>query len=245
MQEAISGRRGTARGRSGPRALTVRLLSYPLGPETPPAGDDLPVVVEAVASISEGAPCNIQRLTLSNHIGTHFDAPWHFNPDGLRVTDLGLSWFSYARPCLLDVPKNDGELIGFDDLERQAGAIGDADAIFIRTGFAAATRSREPRRYSTQAPGFAADAAAFFMALPALRAVGLDSISATAPMHQDEGIGFHRRMLGSTASDRFILLIEDMLLADDLTSEDLAEGVFMAPLLLDGLDGAPVTVVAW
>jgi arylformamidase len=223
----------------------MRFLSHPLGAATPPVGDEAPVLVEPVSLIAQGATFNVHRLTLINHIGTHFDAPWHVNPHGARVTDLDPSWFSYAAPHLLDVPKGDDELIAAADLTPHAAALAGADAIFVRTGYAEAVRASDPRRYGSRSPGFAADAAEVLLALPQLRAVGLDAISATAPGHVEEGIAFHRAMLGQRADDRFVLLVEDMLLASDLTAADLARGAFMAPLLLDGLDGAPTTVVAW
>lgn len=45
---------------------------------------------ERVLKISEGAVCNLTRMTLSVHNGTHLDAPYHFYEDGKTVEQLEL-----------------------------------------------------------------------------------------------------------------------------------------------------------
>src|SRR5438128_2525176 len=39
---------------------------------------DPPVRIELAQAIAEGAPCNVTRLDMGAHTGTHIDAPVHF-----------------------------------------------------------------------------------------------------------------------------------------------------------------------
>lgn len=54
---------------------------------------DPPIHIESLSRISEGAACNMLRLSCANHILTHLDAPLHFFPQGLALDDLPLRRF--------------------------------------------------------------------------------------------------------------------------------------------------------
>ena len=71
----------------------------------------------------------------------------------------------------------------------------------------------------------------------------MDFISAACQKYVDEGIEFHRIVLGRRAEDRYIFLIEDARIDADLTPADLGT-VIMAPFLLEGQDGGQVTMLA-
>jgi kynurenine formamidase len=220
-----------------------RLLSHPVGPATPRFGDDPAPVFTPVSLIENGDVGNWHLVTTLNHMGTHVDAPWHFNPHGLRITGLDMSWWSYDRPVLIDVPCDDGAQIGPADLEPHRPAAGEADMLIVRTGFGRARG--DASRYGRTNPSFLPEAADWLLSLPGLRALAIDCPSVACPLHPADGVAFHRAMLGRQATDRFVLLVEDVRLDADLTQDDLSRGIFMAPWLLDGLDAAPVTMVAW
>lgn len=46
---------------------------------------DCPTELIATARMADGASCNVGRLALSLHNGTHLDAPYHYDPDGTTV----------------------------------------------------------------------------------------------------------------------------------------------------------------
>ena len=46
--------------------------------------------IQRVSSIADGDSCNVSRLELSSHTGTHVDAPYHFIQQGLTVDRLPL-----------------------------------------------------------------------------------------------------------------------------------------------------------
>lgn len=45
---------------------------------------------------------NIDTLTMSEHIGTHIDAPLHFSPDGRSVSEIPIGEL-VARLCVIDI----------------------------------------------------------------------------------------------------------------------------------------------
>lgn len=48
---------------------------------------------EAVLRIEDGAVCNLTKVSLCAHNGTHVDAPWHFCRDGKTVEQISLDKF--------------------------------------------------------------------------------------------------------------------------------------------------------
>jgi arylformamidase len=53
-------------------------ISVPIEPDTPIFAGDPRFKMELAASIAAGAVCNLTRLELGAHTGTHLDAPRHF-----------------------------------------------------------------------------------------------------------------------------------------------------------------------
>lgn len=221
----------------------MRLLSYSLGPETPTFLDNPPVTVRQVSSLAEGGVANWFEITTINHNGTHVDAPWHYWQEGPHLTDLPLDAFVFTRPLLLDLPKDDGELITAADLAPHGDAFAQSDLLLVRTGFAR-HRTSDPARYGRRAPGFHPSAADILLAPSStLRAIGMDIPSASSPLHLDEGNAFHREVLGTSGRGRYLLLIEDVRLDPDLAQADLGR-VLLVPLFLQDLDAAPCTILA-
>ena len=224
----------------------MRLLSYELTPGTPTYMDNPPVQLEQVASIADGDIANWFSLQTINHNGTHVDAPWHFDPHGMRLDQLAPRSFFFTAARVIDVPKDADELITADDLSPSQDAIAGSDLLLLRTGFGGRYRDDPARGYGTRGPGFAESAGAYLRGFPSLRAVGMDIISAGAPAHPGEGKAFHQMALGQTspaeAANPFVLLIEDCRLDDDLSDRDLSL-VITSPLIIKPSDGAPVTVL--
>jgi arylformamidase len=159
------------------------LLSYPLGVDTPTYGDNPPVKVTPVSRIAIGGVANWVTLETINHNGTHLDAPYHFNEQGKRLTDLDINELIFTRTVILDLDKNDGELITKNDLAAHAQTIDQADLLLIRTGWANKYRDSDPERYGKAAPGFAASAGHYLMQEQApVRAIAMDFPSAASPV---------------------------------------------------------------
>ena len=221
----------------------MRLLSFPLGPESPTFLDNPPVVFREVSAISKDGVANWFEFTTINHNGTHVDLPFHYWDQGPRVTDLSIDDYIFNRPLLIDVPKGDGELIHGVDLAPYADRFAAADLLLLRTGYGQ-YRSTDRERFGRRAPGFHPDCADVLLAPSSrLRAVAFDFASASSPVHMDEGNAFHREVLGTTGRGRYLLIIEDARIDPDLTQADVRR-VFVVPLFLTGADAAPCTLIA-
>jgi kynurenine formamidase len=168
------------------------------------------------------------------------DAPRHFCSDGRDITDYDLSELVYSRPLVLDVPLADCDLIEPRHLESAlAPAAMDTDLILLRSGFG---RLRaDERRYVDRSPGFGPAAAEFLMErFPQLRALAVDFMSISSPVHESAGAEAHRIFLGCTDyRSRPILLVEDALLPDNIPR---LLRVFVIPWMFEGLDSAPCTM---
>lgn len=225
-----------------------RLLSYPLGSNTPTYGANPPVHMTVLADIASGDVANWLEFTTINHNGTHIDAPYHFNPNGKRLTDLDIDELCFSAPRLIDLPKGDGELIAATDLQPYEAVLNEADLLLVRTGWAHKHRAEDPKRFGQQAPGFDSSAGHYLLNETSVRAVAMDIPSATSPVAghaNEEGIKFHRIVLrtGRDSGERYILLVEDVRLEPDLGPDDLKR-VLVVPLWLQDADAAPVTILA-
>jgi kynurenine formamidase len=222
----------------------VRLLSYPLGPMSAAFPGTSTPVFQETSRIERGDHSNWITFTTHNHASTHVDGPWHFNPQGRRITELDPAEFVFDAPRLIDVPRSDDELIGAAELEPHLTAIRDSDLLLVRTGYAARWRATDLERYRAHSPGFHRSAGELLLReAPRLRAVAMDLLSPTCSAQPEEGLEFHRVMLGRRATDRYVLLVEDSRIDADLRQEDLGR-VIAAPLLLEGQDGGQVTMIA-
>ena len=217
------------------------LLSYPLGPNSPVYPGIRPVAVEPQRSMERGDVCNTYEVRFNNHSGTHLDAPNHFNPDGPKVSDLSLEDFVFERPLLLDVPKGERELITADDLRPHLGAMKEADALLLRTGFFK-VRAERPRVYCARNPALSPKAAEIILVETPIRAVFIDSISIGPAWDAHASVETHRILCGFGMGDgRFVLAVEDVNLGA-LNFEP--KRVLALPLLLEGIDSAPCVVIA-
>ncbi|MDT4761677.1 cyclase family protein [Sphaerochaeta sp. PS] len=209
----------------------------PVWPGNPPAA-----LVEAHESMEKGDNANTFKVQLFTHSGTHIDVPMHFNRYGKNAIDLGVEQFIFHKPLVLDIPKQDEERILPEDLIPHKKAIGSCDLLCINTGWSA-LRQDQPGRYAKQGPYVSNDAVQYLLAeFPSVRAIGLDFISLGSPLHIPETIQAHTTATGNNrAEGRFILIIEDMILDEQLNK---AKRVFAWPLFIEGSDAGPVTIVA-
>ena len=72
-------------------------ISAPVASGTPVFPGDTPYQQQWGAQITAACPVNVSSLTLSPHVGTHADAPLHYDPAGSAVGELDLSPF--IGPC--------------------------------------------------------------------------------------------------------------------------------------------------
>lgn len=192
-------------------------------------------------SIENGDVCNTYEVTLFNHFGTHMDGPNHFHGAGKQLYELGLSHFIFEKPLLADIPKAEGEMVRPEDLIPFESQILKADLLLIRSGFSQ-KREEDNAVYAAQGPCISSEAARLIVGKYGnLKAVGIDWISLSSHLHLEDGVMAHQIMLGKHGNAP-VLIIEDIDLRE-LEAEKL-ETVFALPMFIEGIDSAPVTIVA-
>ncbi len=221
--------------------MYYQYLSYPLDVNDPGFPGEPTLTLETCTSTDNGDVYNSSKIHLFNHFGTHFDAPRHFNPQGVSITQLPLDQFIYNKPLLLDIPKNTGEMIEPEDLQEYLASIQQADFLIIRTGLEK-VRLQNPQEYAANGSAVSIQAAQYLIDNAAnLKAIGFDFISLASPAHPEHGVKAHQIMLGMF-SENFICIIEDMQLAH--INKTVLQRIFALPLRVKGIDSSQVTVLA-
>lgn len=212
-------------------------LSYPLGIQTPSYGNKDPFVLESTKSLSCGDSCNQYRVTFNNHLGTHIDCPRHFDDAGSTIEKYPADFWFSDKVWLLNLPANPGELINLEPYIK--GGLPEVEVLLIRTGF---YQYRGQRTYWENNPGLSVASCQLLREkFKNLKIVGFDFISLSSYQHRPEGREAHKALLHSQFGKKAVLIIEDMDLSDLEKSPEL---IIVSPLRLEGLDGAPVTVIA-
>jgi arylformamidase len=215
-------------------------LSYPLTESgiILESGMERPQVMPR-SRISQGKHSNTSYFKMFAHTGTHLDAPWHFEESGAKIADFSVQELVFKFICVLDVPVVADEPIPLAPLEGKIRQLRQCDCLLVRTGFAA-ERTANPEVYLAHNPGFSEEAVCFLASLTNLRCLGMDLPSVeNIPHGRETGFPVHHALLGRP---RPMLLLEDANLAA-LDNHEI-QSLFLFPLLLEGLEAAPVTAVA-
>lgn len=72
-------------------------ISAPVQTGTPVFPGDTPYQQQWATTLGPGCPVNVSTLTLSPHVGTHADAPLHYDAQGASTGELDLT--PYLGPC--------------------------------------------------------------------------------------------------------------------------------------------------
>lgn len=209
-------------------------LSYFLDSETPLYGGSKGIEIKPDRSIKNGDTANTKKLALGNHSGTHIDFPNHFFENGKLSHDYEASFWIFNAPFLVNVNAGENELISFNNNLLESIPV-ETDFLILKTGFG---NVRSTEAYWNYNPGLHPSlASALRHRCPDLRVIGMDFISVTSFQNREIGRTAHKEFLGSSP----ILLVEDM----DLSRlEESPRSLMCFPLMLNGADGAPVTVIA-
>ena len=103
-------------------------ISQPLQNDIAEWPGDTPFTYEVAFSKADTGSVNIGKITTSTHMGTHIDAPFHFDDNGIKVLDLPIDLY-IGRARVIDVSGNNS--IGRSDLE--GIDFGGAERILLRT----------------------------------------------------------------------------------------------------------------
>jgi len=119
-------------------------------------------------------------VMMATHTGTHVDAPYHFSPNGVGISEVSLESLM-GEAVVLDFSDSQGkELITASQIraaEKNSATIRGGDIVLLRTGW---TRFLGKPEYLSSYPGLSRDAAELFTAI-GVKAVGVDSPTPTIP----------------------------------------------------------------
>jgi arylformamidase len=183
---------------------------------------DTPFDFRFVSRIREGSSVNVGKLTCSIHIGTHLDAPLHFNDDGAAIDALPLDTFIGPSRVFLAQNKEIITRDVFGGLDGKA-----TPRVLIRTNHCD-DKSVFPARIPVLAPDVPAWLGERGVRLLGLDVPSVDQVdSKTLPIHH---------ALGKAG----IIILENLDLRE--VNPGFYELIAL-PLRIRGADGSPVRAV--
>jgi arylformamidase len=177
----------------------------------------------------------VTEYRTASHVGTHVDAPKHFDAAGLSIDELSLD--SFAGSAVISVVASEpGELISMADIVNGGPGIRPGDIVVIKTGWGRhyATDERAYRLHPYLDGGTAEQ-----LLEAGIKMLATDTMSPDAPHDRREpGFAFpvHRTLLSA-----------GVLIAENLDLGRVESGryeLFGFPLAIAGGDGAPARFVA-
>ncbi|WP_353235359.1 arylformamidase [Diaphorobacter ruginosibacter] len=114
---------------AGPGQRRIWDISAPVHSATPVFPGDSEYVQEWSATISPDCPVNVATITLSPHIGTHADAPLHYEPGGAAIGELPLQ--AYIGPCRVIHAIGCGPLIQWEHIAHALAGL--PERMLVRT----------------------------------------------------------------------------------------------------------------
>jgi arylformamidase len=196
----------------------------PLSADVPTYPGDPPYRSEFVRSISDGESCNLTRLSMGAHSGTHVDAPYHFLADGATVDQIPLE-ILIGKARVVEIAAL--ERIDRADLERVD--LRDDIRVLFKTRMSGQLRQplfQENFVYLTP------DAASY-LAKVGIKLVGIDYLSIERFGSRD--FEAHHALLGAG-----VVIVEGL----DLSAVEPGEyDLTCLPLRLAGAEGAPARVI--
>ena len=179
-------------------------------------------------------------LTLSEHTGTHMDAPLHFVPEGpahYGTDEIPLERLAGRAATIQATDLGAGDLLGVDHVknwESEHGPIELGDRVLVRYGWDERwTTGLGGRRFLEDWPGLSGDAAEYLVEKGAAL-VGCDTLAVDAAGSRENPA--HHALLGNE-----VYVVENLKNLDRLPPF----AFFMAfPLKIKGGSGSPVRAVA-
>ena len=205
------------------RYKTIYDISVLLGSESITFPSDTPYSRDLLLTIKDDGICNVSKLILSAHAGTHLDFPLHFVPDGKSIDDYSVHDFILPTQV---VHIDDKESINPPELEKID--IKEGDAILFKTENSINDRCRKGV-FSEKFVYLSAEGAAFCVTKK-VSLVGIDYVSID-------------RFGDVTSPAHHILLGNNILILEGINLKEIAPGrytLFCLPLKIRGGEASPV-----
>jgi kynurenine formamidase len=202
-------------------------LSHPLASGLPVFPGDPSIQIEPHLTVASDR-CNVTRLAMGSHQGTHLDAMFHFVPNGRKIAEMPLEWF-YGPARLLRLPKEPREEITVDDFVRYEEHLTPGARVLLSTGW---EREFGSPRFFTDFPSMTQEAARY-LASRRLRLLGLDTPTPGRDFYE-----IHHILL---AREVEMVIVESLANLDQLPETFTFIGF---PLKIVPGDGSPIRAVA-
>lgn len=218
-----------------------KYLSYPLTEMMPAYGSHKEKLkITSIKSLNNGGTCQVFNFELQNHWGTHVDCPAHFFLNGDKVSDYPPQFWHFKSPQLINVHLQQEQVL--TDINLQGDPKNEinnnTDLLLIRTSW---SNLRGTDIYSSKNPGLSPQLGFNLRNnYPNIRAIGIDIISISPYTNKELGILAHKAFLDPQGSGHPLLLIEDMFLPLEI---DKYKEVIALPLIVEGIDSAPLTII--
>ncbi|RMH55085.1 MAG: cyclase family protein [Candidatus Hydrogenedentota bacterium] len=188
--------------------------------------DNPGVVIERLPEkdLDRGANCNVSRLTMGVHTGTHIDAPMHFLRGGKGTEAVPIAAI-VGRVRVIEI--TDPKVVTARELERHRPRRGER-LLFKTANSKWMARAKRFRRDFV----YIANDAGEYLVKRGVRTVGIDYLSVGG--YRKNGTAIHR-----------ILLSAGLWILEGLNLRDVSQGSYdmlCLPLKLVGSDGAPARV---
>ena len=197
-------------------------ISQPLNNDIATWPGDTPFSYEVSWSKEQSGSVNVGKISMSIHTGTHIDAPFHFDNDGKKVSDLDINvYVGSAR--IIDVTGH--ESIGAKELEKYD--LEGVSRLLLRT-----SSKTNPHVFPETIPYLRADLAPYLHE-KGVRLIGVD-VPSVDPL-DDKELAAHHELF-----KRGIHILENVVL------ENVQDGdyeLIALPLSLTDADGSPVRAV--
>ena len=201
------------------------------GPEFPP------YAVEAATSI-EKEGFAVQKLTISTHMGTHFDAPGHLIAGSNLADTISLDLFTGPASILRVGPVEPLETVGREKLEAAAGALRPGDIAVVETGWS--TRLYEDN-FVSETPHLSMEAAHWLVERK------IKCFAWDAPMFMDPRINMKSASEPVAVPDAIILKANIPMIAPVQNLAEISVDRFWFtgfPMKIKDADGSPTRCVA-
>ncbi|MFP3323759.1 arylformamidase [Planococcus sp. SIMBA_160] len=198
-------------------------ISMALDATTPEWPGDTPFAYRLSVTKQQSGSVNIGELQSSTHIGTHIDAPFHYDEQGLKTDELPLDVY-LTTAQVMDVTGL--EQVKLDDLDELKQGV---SAVLLKTA-SWQDRSEFPGAWPVFDPAIAE-----WMQANGVRLLGVD-VPSVDPETSKE-LPMHHAM---NRNGRFIL--------EGIVLDEVAAGVYQLaalPLKIRGGEGSPVRAVLY
>lgn len=226
----------------------ILLLNHLLNTKIPTYANTGKFEIIKSRSIENGDSSNESSITFSNHVGTHVDAPYHFDNDGKSLDLFPAQYWFCDYPWLIELNAEPGEIIDLDKiLDLVMNIPQNTDILLLKTNFEK-YRNTDRDIYNFQNPSIHPEVGIWLRKNRKLKFIGFDYISLSSRANREMGRVAHHAFLSSKEygtrneiQGTPILLIEDMKLSE---LQVTPKRIIISPLLFEKADGGPVTIFA-